>query len=178
MKSEEQLLHDIREGDRQAMHELYSRFVGQATAVVRRYLPDDDAAHDVLQDTFVKAFTSIGGFEYRGEGSLKGWIMKIAANEALNYLRRNARLKFTDDMPDEPDDEPDVTLVPPDELTKMISSLPTGYRTVLNLYVFEDMSHKEIAKTLGIGESSSASQYLRAKRMLAKMIKKYIERES
>lgn len=158
------------------MHELYSRYGGLAAAVARRYVADEDASNDVLQDAFVKVFTSICGFDYRGEGSLKAWVMRIVTNEALTYLRRNSRLTFTDDVPDEPDEEPEVEKVPPAELNRMIARLPTGYRTVLNLYVFEEKSHKEISQMLGIGESSSASQYLRAKRMLAKMIKEYEKR--
>lgn len=174
---EERLLSAVRHGDRKAMRDLYNVYSGRAMAVVRRYVPDNDAAGDVLQDSFVKVLTSIGTFSYRGEGSLGGWIMRIVANEALNHLRRNARLEFTDDVPDVEDCEPDVEMVPQGELTRMIDRLPSGYRTVLNLYVFEEKSHREIGALLGIGESSSASQYLRAKRLLARMIKDYLERQ-
>lgn len=151
-------------------------FAPQAMAVACRYLPDADDAGDVLQESFIKIFSSIDHFVYRGEGSLRGWVLRIVANEALNLLRRNAHMVFTDDVPDMVDDDTDPTIVPPDVLTTMIAHLPAGYRTVLNLYVFEQKSHKEIGTLLGIGESSSASQYLRAKRLLAKKIKEYKER--
>ena len=81
-------------------------------------------------------------------------------------------MTFTDHVPEMTDDEeePDIGDVPMQVLMRMIHELPAGYRTVFNLYVFEQMSHKQIARELGIKESSSASQYLRAKRLLAKAI--------
>ena len=78
-------------------------------------------------------------------------------------------------MPDaESKDEPSGEKVPPQFLNQMIGELPDGYRVVLNMYVFEQKSHKEIAKELGIKESTSASQYLRAKKLLAKKINDYL----
>lgn len=143
-------------------------------ATCLRYIADRDAVKDVMQDAFVKVFTSLSQFHYRGEGSLKAWVTRIAANESLNYVRRNERLAFTDNVPDVPDDEdPDIGEVPMQVLLRMIGDLPAGYRAVFNLFVFEGMSHKDIARALGIKESSSASQYLRAKRQLAKEINEY-----
>lgn len=143
-------------------------------ATCLRYIADRDAVKDVMQDAFVKVFTSLSQFHYRGEGSLKAWVTRIAANESLNYVRRNERLAFTDSVPDVPDDEePDIGEVPMQVLLRMIGDLPAGYRAVFNLFVFEGMSHKDIARALGIKESSSASQYLRAKRQLAKEINEY-----
>lgn len=165
-------MHDILTGNRAAQRELYDRYSGYAMAVCLRYIADRDAVQDVMQDAFVKVFTSLRQFHYRGEGSLKAWVTRIAANESLNYVRRNDRMTFTDHVPEMTDDEeePDIGDVPMQVLMRMIHELPAGYRTVFNLYVFEQMSHKQIARELGIKESSSASQYLRAKRLLAKAI--------
>ena len=80
-----------------------------------------------------------------------------------------------DDIAD--DEEPDIGDLPPDVLTRMISRLPSGYRMVLNLYVFEHCPHKEIARQLGIKESTSASQLLRARKMLARMMKEYLKQQ-
>lgn len=166
---------DIKKGDRQAMQTLYSCYVGSAMAVALRYVSSRADAEDVVQDCFVKVFTTISRFEYRGEGSVKGWLMRIVANEAISYLKRKGRITYTDEIPDEPDTgEPDVERVPPDVLTKLIGELPNGYRLVLNLYVFGQLSHKEIADKLGISENTSASQYLRAKKLLARKIKEFI----
>lgn len=174
MFTEQQLVHDIVRGDRQAMRRLYDRYSGYAMAIVMRYVPDRDDCADVMQDAFVKIFTSVSHFEYRGEGSLKSWLSRVVANEALQFLRKRGHISFTDDIPDDiPDDEPDIGPVSDTDLRRMIASLPAGYRVVLNLYVFEQLSHKEIAAQLGISPSTSASQFYHAKKMLAKMIKQH-----
>jgi RNA polymerase sigma-70 factor (ECF subfamily) len=148
-------------------------------AVCLRYLSDREATEDVLQDCFVKILTSIGRFEYRGEGSLKAWVTRVAANESLNYLRQHERIELVEEIPDEmEEEEPDVGNVPLELLQRMIEELPVGYRAVFNLYVFEQMSHKQIAKVLGIKESTSASQYFRAKKLLARRIRNYINQQS
>ena len=134
------------------MRRLYERYSGYAMAVGLRYIADRDAVQDVLQDSFVKVFAAINGFSYRGEGSLKAWVMRIVANEV---------------------GEVDVKNIPMSVVMQMIQQLPAGYRTVFNQFVFEEKSHREIASDLGIKESTSASQYFRAKNLLAKMIQEY-----
>lgn len=156
------------------MRRLYDQYSKYAMAVCLRYVPDRDDVKDVMQDSFVKIFTSLAGFEYRGEGSLKSWIARIVSNEALDHVRRNGRYTFTDDIPDGTDySDPDIDGVSDDALAEMIGRLPDGYRMVLNMYVFGGMSHKEIAAKLGIAVGTSASQYYHAKRLLAKMINDY-----
>jgi len=175
MESEKELLENIKNGDRQALHELYSCYIGYAMAVALRYVPSRDDANDVIQESFVKILSSIHRFEYRGEGSLKGWVLRIVANEAVSFIKNKGRFVFVEEVPDEPDTgDPEVERVPPSILTQMIGELPDGYRVVLNLFVFGQKSHKEIAEQLGIKESTSASQYLRAKKLLAKKIKDYL----
>ena len=118
------------------------------------------------QDCFVKIFTSIHGFEWRGEGSLRGWMVRIVVNESLKFLKRNRQLESLDDgwdVPDTVEDEPDAEDIPSEVLQEMICRLPAGYRAVFNLYVFEKKSHKEIAAMLNIKESTSASQLHRGK---------------
>ena len=175
LEAEELLVSRIKEGDRTPMRTLYDRYSGYVMAVALRYVPDRDDVQDVVQDSFVKIFTSIGSFSYRGEGSLKAWMGRIVANMSLDFLRKNKTLSFTSDLPniaDEP--EPDIGGVSDEALMSMIARLPDGYRVVLNMFVFEQRSHKEIAEQLGIKESSSASQYLRAKKLLAKKINDYL----
>lgn len=176
MESEKELLNRIKNGDRQAMHTLYDRYKGYAMAVALRYVPDRDDVNDVMQDSFVKVLTSVQRFDYRGEGSLKGWILRIVANVSINFIKQKGKFSFVDELPDEADTgDPEVERVPPAVLNHMISELPEGYRVVLNLFVFEQLSHKEIAEKLGIKESTSASQYLRAKKLLGKKIKEYLK---
>lgn len=170
---------DIKNGDRAAMRRLYDLYSGYIMAIVMRYVPDKDDVPDVVQEAFIKIFTSIVQYEYRGEGTLKMWLSRITANEALGFLRRKGNITFTDNIPDEPiDDEPDISQITNEALTEMIASLPEGYRVVLNLYVFGQMSHKEIADELGITPSTSASQFYHAKKMLADKIKEYNKRNA
>lgn len=179
MKPEERLVCDIKNGDRAAMRRLYDLYSGYIMAIVMRYVPDKDDVPDVVQEAFIKIFTSIVQYEYRGEGTLKMWLSRVTANEALGFLRRKGNITFTDNIPDEPiDDEPDISQITNEALTEMIASLPEGYRVVLNLYVFGQMSHKEIADELGITPSTSASQYYHAKKMLANKIKEYNKRNA
>ena len=164
----------VGDGNARGQRELYDRYAGYLTAVARRYLGDDDCVKDVLQDAFVSIFRRFGSFSYRGEGSLQAWLTRIVVNGALHELRGGKKLLAMDTLPEFPGEEdPEVDGVPMDVLQKMIERLPDGYRTVFNLYVFEQMPHKEIAALLGIKENSSASQFLRAKAVLAREIKEY-----
>ena len=164
--SEAELLNLVRSGDASGMRAFYERYVGFLTAVCSRYVPDRAAVKDILQEVFVKAFDRIGSFEYRGEGSVKAWMHRIVVNDSLKFLRANGKMKYVDDLPD----------VPAAVVAEMIKSLPDGYRTVFNLFVFEKKSHREIAELLGIKEDSSASQFFRARAMLAKKIKEYVKK--
>ena len=170
------IVERIRQKDQRAMNQLYQMYVGELTSVCHRYIPHADDAKDVLQNSFMKIFTSIPTLEYRGEEQFKGWLVRIVANEALTFLRNKKKLMFveqneTADEIDEDSINPDTEQITLDELHQLISELPDGYRTVLNLYVFEDYSHRQIAELLGIKESTSASQLYYAKQWLARRIK-------
>ncbi len=174
-QKEKDLLEKIKHGDPSAMRMLYDRYVEYLSAVCARYIPDEDDRKDILQESFIKIFTSIQKFEMRKEGSLKAWLIRIVVNESLRFLKKSSEFDVVgrDGMiPDTPE-EPDVEEIPDDVINSMILSLPPGYRMVFNLYVFEEKSHKEIAAMLNIGVSSSASQFSRAKAQLARMIKEY-----
>ena len=173
--TEHEIVIGVKNRDRKAMRTMYDLLAGHAMATALRYLADREQCRDVLQECFLKAFTRIGDFTYHGEGSLRAWMMRIVANESINRLKRQSQITYLDmadiNLPD--DDPPDIAHVPPEAINSMIASLPTGYRIVFNQVVFEHKSHKEIAQALGIKENSSASQLLRAKRLLAKMIHQY-----
>ena len=173
------LVEQARKGDRGAMKRIYDCYSRYLAATCSRYLPGESDLRDVLQDSFVKIFSSLDKFEFRGEGSLKAWMRQVSVNEALKLIRRRKRndtVEYKWDLPDtqeEDDPEPDVAEVPPSVIQKMIQALPEGYRTVLNLYAFEEKSHKEIAGLLVISESTSASQLHRARALLARQINEY-----
>ncbi len=167
--------------DRQsATKEIYSAYAGYVTGICARYLSCDDDIKDVAQESFVKIFVSVSSFKYKGAGSLTAWIGRVSVHCALNYLRDNYRLKFAtsyEDITEIADDPPDTEELSPEELASLIRELPDGYRAVFNLYAIEGRKHREIAELLGIKENSSASQYQRAKNLLAMKIKEYLKRK-
>ena len=172
---DEQLVVRIRQNDQRAMSQLYQRYVGILTSVCYRYVVHENDVKDVLQNSFVKIFTSLSKFEFRGEESLRVWMTRIVVNESLNFLQNRKKMRFVEDetkLLDLPDEE-EVSLdrISDEELHQLIRELPDGYRTVLNLFVFEGLSHRQIAELLSIKESTSASQFYFAKQQLAKRIK-------
>jgi RNA polymerase sigma-70 factor (ECF subfamily) len=171
-----QLVERIRQKDQRAMSQFYQMYVEELSSVCYRYVPSRSDAKDVLQNSFVKIFTLLPTIDYVGEEALRAWMKRVVANEALGFLRKQKKLLFvahTAAEADQIDDtEPQSEHISPEELHQMISELPDGYRTVINLYVFEDYTHKQIAELLSISESTSASQLYYAKRLLAKKIEK------
>ena len=175
----ENLVERIRQKDQRAMSQLYQMYIRELSSVCYRYVPSETDAKDVLQNSFVKIFTSITTIDYRSDESLKGWMKKIVVNEALSFLRERKRLLIVEQDTEatqiSDDVEPQTRDISDDELHRLISELPDGYRTVVNLHVFEGCPHKKIAAMLGITESTSASQLYFAKRVLAKRINELID---
>lgn len=180
-EKEKELIEALRRGKSSAKRAFYEQFYRYLAAVCARYVSDDDQVKDLLQDTFVKIYTRFDSFQYRGTGSLKAWSRRIAVNEALQYLRsakrkQNSSLEEVGDLP-EPDATPDIADIPEQALLAMVRRLPERYRTVFNLYVFEEMSHKEIAEQLQIEAGTSASNLHRAKALLTRWIREYRNHE-
>lgn len=175
--SEGLLVERARAGERSAQKALYKLHIRYLTAVCSRYVVNQEDVKDVLQESFMRVFSSLGDFEYRGPGSLKGWMSRIVVNQSMKFLERNGRMVFTELPPDTDGtavhEEPDLDEVPAQVIHGLIRELPDGYRTIFNLYVIEGKSHREIASMLNIRESTSASQLHRAKSMLAAKIKYY-----
>ena len=179
--SETELASACDKGDNAARKLLYERYGSALMAICLRYVADRETAEDVFHDGIIRIFQMIGRFTYQGEGSLRAWLSRVMANEALGYLRRQTvriqREVVTDEIPDLPDEADDgLGQIPPRVLMDFIRQLPDGYRTVFNLYVFEEKSHKEIGSLLGITEHTSSSQFYRARCMLARKIKEYKEK--
>lgn len=170
--NEQQLIEGCRKGDRRAQKELYDTYSRKMMGVCLRYVDDRETARDLLQDGFVKVFTGLDS--YAGSGSFEGWMRRIFVNCALEYLRRSDVLREATDL------ENTAELIHPDssaisdlsaaELMQLVSELPTGFRTVFNMFAIEGYSHKEIGEMLGITESTSRSQYTRAKQLLQRRI--------
>ena len=169
---EKQLIEGCVNSDRRAQKALYDKYSRRMMAVCLRYVKDQEDARDLLQEGFVKLYTNIHKFS--GEGSFDGWVRKIFVNCALERLRQNDILKNANDISDIdyadiPDDEA-TSDISSDEIMMYVRSLPDGFRTVFNMFAIEGFSHKEIGAELNISESTSRSQYMRARKMLQKMI--------
>ena len=176
-----ELVEGCRAGDNAARKELYTLYSRQMLAVCYRYVGDIDEAHDVLHDGFIKIFSN---FTFRGECSLATWMTRVMMTQSIDYLRRKQRfnqLRVSDDhwpdVVDEAEAAESGSQLSEEILMQFVAELPDGCRTVFNLYVFEEKSHKEIARLLHIKEHSSTSQLHRAKSLLAKRIKEYTEHE-
>lgn len=169
---EKQLIEGCIEGDRKAQKALYDKYSRRMMAVCLRYVKDTEDARDLMQEGFIKLFTNIQKF--MGEGSFDGWVRRIFVNAALERLRQHDVLKDASDISEleyaEIPDESTVSEVSADEIMKCVRALPDGFRTVFNLFAIEGYSHKEIGEQLNITESTSRSQYMRARKLLQKMI--------
>ncbi len=167
--TETELIEQCRKGRRKAQQSLYDRFSGLMLAVCSRYIADRSEAEDVMISGFVKVFSKLDQFKH--EGSFEGWIRRIMVNESLSYIRKNKAMYLEVDI-DEAHREPDYAVLDnhlhAEDLMKLIAQLPTGYRTVFNMYAIEGFSHKEIAEDLGISENTSKSQLSRARALLQK----------
>ena len=177
--SEEDIAKGIRKGDNRAMRHFYAQYGGLLAAACSRYVNNDDDVKDLMQDAMVNIIQNIDNFTYKGEGSLRAWATRIVVNQALNFVKSQKR--FHDTFADKDlgnlslanNEEPDISDVPAEVIHRLISQLPDGYRTVFNLFAIEGKSHKEIAALLGIKADTSASQFFRAKNILAKQIENY-----
>ena len=177
---ERRLIRDIMKGNRMAMQELYNLTVRNMTAVCSRYVIDQNDVNDVLQESYLKVFSGIGAFTSHDGGSLVAWIRRIVVNESLQLLRRKKllnQLVSLDDVEDEPEDltvsdqvTDYVSSIDIGDLMELVQQLPDGYRTIFNLYAIEKLPHSKIETMLGISEGTSASQYNRARKQLARLI--------
>lgn len=180
MENELELIRGCRAGENAARKRLYTLYAEQMLTVCYRYTGDIDAAHDVLHDAFIKIFTR---FSYKGESSLKTWMTRVMMTASIDYLRQQKRMgqwvTSEEEFPDiaDPDQMEGSERISNEKLMEFLAELPDGCRTVFNLYVFEEKSHKEIAKLLGIKEHSSTSQLHRARQLLATKIKEYSSNE-
>jgi RNA polymerase sigma factor (sigma-70 family) len=155
------------EGNRKAQEELYSAFKTFAFVTCQRYFADLEDAKDALQEGFVKVFRDLYQFD-DSKGYLPSWIKKVFINTCLEKLRKK-KIEFysiDDNAYNSGFDAEVISELNLKDLTRMIQKLPTGYRTVFNLYVLEGYSHLEISQQLGISESTSKTQLMKAKNML------------
>ncbi len=165
------LIQDCISGNRKSQKELYDMFSSKMFGICLKYAKNQMDAEDILQEGFVKLFNNLSKF--RGEGSFEGWVRRIFVNSAIEHLRRkNLNTTVSEGLENSVKDKQKSALDNLYEKDLMIttSTLSDGYRTVFNLYAIEGYSHKEIAQQLGITESTSKSQFSRAKAILRNIL--------
>ena len=172
MIPDDELAKGCIDGNPKAQKQLFDRFSGKMLGLCVRYADSVEEAEDIVQEGFIKVFGRIQS--YKGEGSLEGWIRRVMVNTALDQLRKNKAFRNTVDLeinaPELATDDHIIESLSAKDLLKLMNTMPKGFRTVFNLYAIEGFAHKEIGEQLGISESTSKSQYSRAKVHLQKLI--------
>lgn len=175
--SVQQLLQLCRNNDRRAQKQLYERYAKQLFGVCIRYVRNEADAEEVLLNAFYKIMTNLNRFEEKNTGTFEGWMYRIAVNEALMFLRSKQssdwqRIFELDAQYDIPHEIYTDTQLLENDIIQLLDFLPTGYRTVFNLYAIEGYQHKEIAEILNVSINTSKSQLIKARAMLRKLLAK------
>ncbi len=159
------------QNDRVAQKALYQEHKDRLMSIVYRYIKDIEISKDVLQETFVKIFTSLGNFD-SNKGQFKSWSARIAVNEALQHLRRKKIINTEIHENLILEDKDLLTSMTVEEIKMTIDKMSETDRVILNLFYFDEYDHEEISKMLGIKRSSSRSQLARARKHLIMTWKK------
>lgn len=179
IQKKDELVERCKNGDRQGYKDLYQQYSKAMYNTCLRILNNIQDAEDILQESFIEAFKNLSSFEYRT--SFGGWLKQICINRSINQLKkRKIDWLFTDDPeiyetpgetnPDENELQHRVAII-----KKAMMQLPDGYRTVLSLYLLEGYDHEEISVILKVAESTTRSQYMRAKQKLLKLLNQEYE---
>ena len=169
------MIKSLKRADPKAQRQLYDKYAARMLGVCMRYVGDQMTAEDIVVEGFMKVFDKIE--QFKSEGSFEGWIRRIMVNESLGYLRQRKQFLEGTSL-DEAHGIADSSILADQflevgEMMQMIETLPTGYRTVFNLYAIEGYAHAEIAEMLGITESTSKSQLHRARALLQQLVRNW-----
>lgn len=172
---DEDIIAAAKRGEAKAQKQIYELHAPAMMSVCYRYVNNVETAKDLLHDGFIKMFTKID--MYSGIGSFAGWMRRVFVTTCLEYLRQKNTVRFSDFMEEYDNQINDTEIsvvdkISADELLELIADLPTGYRTVFNLFAVEGYSHAEIAGILGISEVTSRTQFMRARKILQQAILK------
>ena len=176
------LIDGCLKGDRRSQQAIHKMFYGKMKAVCMRYTRDSDQAMDVLQEGFLKVFNNLD--RYTGVGSFEGWMRRIMVNLSIDRFRR---LKHdlillgeqndienwggeAEEDSDDSDENEEIYDITPEQIIDAMQQLTPAYRTVFNLYVYEDYTHQDIAEALGISVGTSKSNYAKAKKNMKKLL--------
>ncbi len=173
MDDEKELIQKCIDGDRYAMKQIFQKHFGKTMTICLRYIDGNENAQDIAQEVMIKVFDHIKEFKF--QSSLSTWVTRIAINQCINFINKKNIFVSIEDQDIYPENiyieeeeiKPEVNS---DYIIELIQKLPTGYRTVLNLYAIENYTHNQIAQTLGISEGTSKSQLSKARQMLKKLV--------
>lgn len=181
------LVNGCVRNNRKSQEAVYKMFYGKMMAVCRRYTRNQDQAKDILQDGFIKVFKNIAKFNFNG--SFEGWVRRIIVNTAIDFTRKakndyllmneNQSIEdYENDLLDTDNEEEYDNPLKVGDVVKGMEELSNAYRTVFNLYVFENYSHQEIADALGISVGTSKSNLAKARANLKKILTKELEKRN
>tara|TARA_Y100000782_G_scaffold115250_1_gene156214 strand:+ start:1760 stop:2299 length:540 start_codon:yes stop_codon:yes gene_type:complete len=172
--TDEQIIEGCKQGKADCQKALFDQYKRKLMGVCLRYAGDEDEAHDMLQDGFVKIFQKLDTFN--NKGSLVAWMCRLMINNCLDHLRKTKyqRMHVEVEQAEKMDNVQDdvIAAISAKDILRYISEMPTGYRTVFNMFAIEGYSHKEIAEELGVTENTSKSQYRKARFYLMEVIEK------
>jgi RNA polymerase sigma-70 factor (ECF subfamily) len=161
-------IEKLKANDGEAQKLVYNTYGNMLFVIAKRYMGDTMLAEDMMVNAFVSIFKAVSKTRFEALKPFEVWMRRIVINECLSELRRKSTFKM---LPQEAGEQvgvaPDVIdKMGSEEILEIVAQLPTGYRTVFNLFEMEGFSHKEIAQKLSISEGTSKSQLSHAKRML------------
>jgi len=168
------VIEKILSGDKDLFRVLYKRYNKQLMLTCLRYIPERDLAEDVLQDAFIEVYRDLNKYD-SAKGSFITWATRITINKCLKTFRKRSvfskmdnilELKYKFTIRSQA-----LEKLKLEDITKLINSMPKGYRVVFNMYIIDGYTHKEIANKLNIAESTSKTQLMRAKRLLKNTLK-------
>lgn len=170
------ILERCKNGDQKAYYEIYKLYSKAMFNICFRIVGSQEMAEDVLQEAFVSAFQNLKS--YQGKASFGAWLKRIVVNKAISHLRKNQlEVVLMDDKMDVKDDsglDETELVMKVESIRTAIQKLPNGFRVVFSLYLLEGYDHREISEILGISESTSKTQYNRAKKKLREILKEEI----
>lgn len=170
--SDSELVSECLKGKSSAQRTLFQLHSGKMFAVCLRYMGNTMEAEEVLQESFIKVFEKLN--QWKGNGPLGGWIRTIVVNTALTRIKNNKKFKLDKNIDEavtlSDNNEDQLEAMQAEDLMRLIAQMPEGYKTVFNLFVVEGYGHKEIGELLGVSESTSKTQFLKAKNWLVKRI--------
>lgn len=173
LMTEEEIIKGCQHGKGKCQKMLYDQHSKLVMGIALRFAKNENDAHDIFQDAFLKVFLYIKNFKFLG--SFEGWVRKITVTTAISWYRKQVSERKTDIEMELVEDYPDIMIedhidISIEEILQIINELPDGYRMVFNLFAIDGFKHEEIASMLNISEGTSRSQYFKAKHVLQKKI--------